>query len=64
MVWIEDGEFKTISLKGAIGQFIHTGKLTRTTLRLVCSNCQKTTLVDDTIFYKFCPHCGSKGVRK
>ena len=59
-MWIYDGEFKTIALKGAIRQFIKTGRLSRTTIRLVCSNCHKCTLVDDTIYYNYCPHCGEK----
>lgn len=29
-------------------------------LRLECSNCHKTTMVDGTIRYEYCPNCGAK----
>ena len=58
--WIEDGSFK----------YKHGGRNSeakelfgtewRTMRRIKCSLCNKITLVDDTILYEYCPHCGAK----
>lgn len=58
--WIDEGSFK----------YKHGGRNSeakelfgtewRTMQRIVCSLCNKTTLVDDTILYEYCPHCGAK----
>ena len=57
--WIEDGSFK----------YKHGGRNSeakelfgtewRTMRRIKCSLCNKITLVDDTILYEYCPHCGA-----
>ena len=31
-----------------------------TMIRQRCSECNKVTMVDGSILYKYCPHCGSK----
>lgn len=58
--WIEDGSFK----------YKHGGRNSdvkelfgtewRTMRRIKCSLCNKITLVDETILYEYCPHCGAK----
>lgn len=58
--WIDEGSFK----------YKHGGRNSeakelfgtewRTMQRIVCSLCNKTTLVDDTILYEYCPNCGAK----
>ena len=36
------------------------GTTKRTFNRLKCSGCKKVVVVDDTIHYAYCPHCGAK----
>lgn len=36
------------------------GTTKRTFNRLKCSGCKKVVVVDDTIYYAYCPHCGAK----
>ena len=58
--WIEDGSFK----------YKHGGRNSevkelfgtewRVIRRIKCSLCNKITLVDETILYEYCPHCGAK----
>ena len=31
-----------------------------TMIRQRCSECNKVTMVDGSILYKYCPHCGSE----
>lgn len=30
------------------------------TFDLICSKCGKTSMMDETIEYKYCPHCGTR----
>ena len=58
--WIDGGSFK----------YKHGGRNSeakelfgtewRTMRRIKCSLCNKITLVDDTIPYEYCPHCGAR----
>ena len=36
------------------------GTTKRTCNRLKCSKCKKVVVIDDTIAYAYCPHCGAK----
>lgn len=36
------------------------GTTKRTFNRLKCSKCKKAVVIDDTIAYAYCPHCGAK----
>ena len=36
------------------------GTTKRTFHRLKCSKCKKAVVIDDTIAYAYCPHCGAK----
>lgn len=36
------------------------GTTKRTCHRLKCSKCKKAVVIDDTIAYAYCPHCGAK----
>lgn len=36
------------------------GTTKRTFNRLKCSRCKKAVVIDDTITYAYCPHCGAK----
>lgn len=36
------------------------GTTKRTCNRLKCSKCKKAVVIDDTIAYAYCPHCGAR----
>ena len=58
--WIEDGkiEFLNRNSWAEVEQRKALGYTGRTYLKLICSKCHKTTMVDDSIAYEYCPHCG------
>ena len=58
-IWIKETEWPIItpSFQEQLEAF---GYAHRTIERLRCSACNKLTMVDDSIFYKFCPNCGAK----
>lgn len=58
--WIEKGEQMLLSLENAREQYSALGYPHRRILKLQCSECNKITLVDSSIKYEFCPHCGRK----
>lgn len=57
-MWNEIGRHKVFNLETAAEQYKQLGYPHRNILHLQCSNCNKVTCVDDSIEYKFCPHCG------
>ena len=57
--WIRDGEQMIINLENARKQYAVLGYPHRKYLKLECSVCKKITLVDSSIKYEFCPHCGA-----
>ena len=57
--WINNGKQMTINLENAREQYAELGYPHRNILRLSCSNCGKVTLVDESIVYSYCPHCGA-----
>lgn len=58
--WIDSGTFKyKHGGKGEEAKRLF-GTEWRTMQRVACSVCNKTTLVDNTIAYEFCPHCGAR----
>lgn len=60
MSWEQIGKSKTINLDNCIEQYKDTKILHRDILHLRCTTCGKTVMVDDTICYKYCPHCGDR----
>ena len=58
--WIYQGHSIIVNLESAIEQFKAIGKLHRVEIIVKCSNCFINTSIDDTISYKYCPHCGAK----
>ena len=58
--WIEDGSFKYKHGGSGHEARLLFGTEWRTMLRLKCPECGMTTLVDDTIAYSYCPHCGER----
>ena len=59
-IWLKQGEYIIIAPETAIAQFEATGELHRVYVNEKCSNCFMQTSHDNTISYKYCPHCGSK----
>lgn len=57
--WIDCGKQMIINLENAREQYSVLGYPHRNELRLQCSSCGKITLVDESIVYEFCPHCGA-----
>lgn len=43
-----------VEMKEATGRGYHTY------VNLKCTNCNKVTIVSESILYKFCPHCGAE----
>lgn len=62
--WINDGKQMLINLENAYEQYRALGYPHRIILKERCSECKKITLVDRSIYYSFCPHCGAKMERK
>lgn len=58
--WINVGKQMVINLENAREQYRALGYPHRIILKQQCSICRKVTLVDDSISYNFCPHCGAK----
>ena len=58
-VWIYIGKSMVINLESAREQYKTLGYPHRNIIALRCSQCNKITLVDESIAYDFCPHCGS-----
>lgn len=57
--WKRLGKEKYINLATANEQYKVLGYPHRNIERLRCSECGMHTLVDETIAYDFCPHCGA-----
>jgi hypothetical protein len=49
-----------IDLENAREQYAALGYPHRNVLNLRCPQCRMITMVDETIRYNFCPHCGAK----
>lgn len=58
--WKETGKRMFIDLEDAKRQYKELGYPHRNYISMVCSECHKTTMVDNSIEYKYCPHCGAK----
>lgn len=58
--WRDDGGFKYKHWGDNSEAKRIFGTEWRKMLRLKCSECKMLTLVDDTIAYKYCPHCGAQ----
>lgn len=58
--WEDAGKQMLINLENAREQYSVLGYPHRTELKRRCSVCRKITLVDASIEYKYCPHCGAK----
>ena len=57
--WEKVGEQMLINLENAREQYAALGYPHRKILILRCSSCRKVTMVDSSIAYDFCPHCGA-----
>lgn len=57
--WVLDGVQMIINLENAREQYKELGYPHRNELRMRCSNCKKITMVDASIRYEYCPHCGA-----
>jgi len=57
--WIEAGKQMIVNLENAREQYAALGYPHRNELKLQCSCCRKITMVDESIAYNFCPHCGA-----
>lgn len=57
--WEKVGEQMLINLENAREQYAELGYPHRKILNLRCSSCRKVTMVDSSIAYDFCPHCGA-----
>ncbi len=58
--WTNVGKSMIINLENAEEQYKVLGYLHRTILQLRCEHCRKITMVDSSIVYDFCPHCGAR----
>lgn len=58
--WVLDGVQMIINLENARKQYKELGYPHRNELRMRCSNCKKITMVDASIRYEYCPHCGAR----
>lgn len=58
--WEKCGEFKFINLDNAGQQYKELGYPHRPYTAQTCSRCRMTTIVDKTIMYDYCPHCGAR----
>ena len=59
--WEVTGERKFVALDGsAEKQYRELGYPHHNVLNMRCSNCNMTTMVDASIAYGYCPHCGAK----
>ena len=56
--WIKKGKQMHINLENALEQYRVLGYPHRNILELQCDTCNMLTMVDSTIKYEFCPHCG------
>lgn len=57
--WEERGKDMYINLENAREQYKVLGYPHRYGVKLQCSACNMITIVDESIAYKFCPHCGA-----
>ena len=60
MEWINAGKQMVINLENAREQYKELGYPHRNILKLQCPFCRKITLVDESIRYNYCPHCGAR----
>lgn len=58
--WEDAGKQMLINLENAREQYSVLGYPHRTESKRRCSVCRKITLVDASIEYKYCPHCGAR----
>lgn len=54
------GKQMVVNLENAREQYAELGYPHRNILKLQCDHCRKITMVDASIMYKYCPHCGEK----
>lgn len=57
--WIIRGKQMVLNLENAREQYSALGYTHRNIQQLQCSECRKITLVDESILYEYCPHCGA-----
>lgn len=58
--WKIIGQQMIINLENARRQYAELGYPHRNELKMCCSECGMMTLVDSSIWYSYCPHCGAK----
>ena len=58
--WKVVGKDMYINLENAREQYRDLGYPHRNELKLRCSECGMLTIVDESIAYNYCPHCGAK----
>ena len=58
--WTYEERRKFIDLANADLQYKTLGYPHRPYVNMRCSVCHKITIADETIVYRFCPHCGSE----
>lgn len=59
MKWENAGQVMLLNMETARDQYSDLGYPHRKYKKLRCPECRKITLVDETIEYRFCPHCGA-----
>ncbi len=57
--WEKVGEQMLINLENAREQYAALGYPHRKIFNLRCSSCRMVTMVDSSIAYDYCPHCGA-----
>ncbi len=57
--WIKKDEQMIVNLDNARAQYEDLGYAHRIELVLQCSVCRMVSIVDNSITYSYCPHCGA-----
>lgn len=58
--WEKRGKQMIINLENAREQYAELGYPHRNQMKLQCSECRMLTMVDSSIGYDYCPHCGAR----
>jgi len=58
--WNLVGKQMVINLANAREQYSELGYPHRNILQMQCDKCRLTTMVDESIRYDYCPHCGAE----
>lgn len=58
--WVCVEEYPVINLKFADVMLKELGHCETMFVKMWCDRCHKVTMVDASIFYRFCPHCGAE----